>query len=268
VELNATGEQATVDWLNSFLSRLHETHSLTPTIRERVSHLPLLPVRIAWTGEHRRVSVEQWNAAIASGQLFGPSQQTEVWLRLLLPALPNWSCIIHDWNVPSWFASQHEPSLTTLTAASLIVTQPSLGEFTARAAIVRNFLSQPQMPAGLCLAIRYLMHGHAAQAGDSDSSLFMPSTQAGEQIWSRLIKQLLIHEGGENSWRLLDQQWATVLSPQAQQDISVSTIDAQGAWEELMTAVADFSSLEFTPKEWCAADVAKLLHGLFQAGHD
>ena len=266
VELNATDDQTAVDWLNSFLSRLHETHSLTPAIRARISHLPLLPVRIARTGEHRRVSVEHWNAAIAPGQLFCPSPQTEVWLRLLLPALPDWSCIIHDWNIPSWFSGQDVPSLTNLTAASVIVAQSSLGDFTVRAAIVRNFLFQPQIPAAICLAVRYLMHGRAAQAGDSGSSLFMPSTQAGEHIWSRLIKQLLIHEGGENSWRLLDQQWATVLSPQAQQELSVSTIDAQGAWEELMTAVADFSSLEFSLKEWCAADVAKLLHGLFQAG--
>ena len=267
VELNATGDQAAVDWLNSFLTLLHEAHSLTPAIRERVSHLPLLPVRIARTGEHRRVSMEQWNAAITSGQLFGPSPQTEIWLRLLLPALPEWSCIIHDWNIPSWFAGQHGPSLTNLTAASVIVAQSTLGDFTARAAIVRNFLSQPHIPDEICLAVRYLMHGHAAKAGNGDSSLFMPSTQAGEQIWSRLIKQLLIHEGGENSWRLLDQQWASVLSPQAQQDLAVSTIDAQGAWEELMTAVADFSTLEFTVEDWCAADVSKLLHGLFQAGH-
>jgi hypothetical protein len=266
VELSATADQAAADWLNTFLTHLHETNALTPAIRQQVSNLPLLPVRVARTGEHRRVNADEWNAAIASGQLFAPSPQTEDWLRFLHPALPEWSCIIHEWNIPRWFAGEHASALNIQTAASAVVAQSRLGEFTARAALVRHFLSQPVIPSSVCLAVRYLMHGHAAQAGNGEPFLFMPSTQPGKLIWSRLIKQLLIHEGGENSWRLLHQQWASVLSPQAQQDLKVFTIDEQGAWEELMTAQIDFSTLQFPAAEWSDADVSMLLHGLFQAG--
>ncbi len=266
VQLSPTADQAAADWINALLTYLHETHSLTPAIRERVSTLPLLPVRVARTGVHRRVSAGEWDAAIAADQLFAPATQTDGWLRLLHPALPDWSCIIAEWTIPGWFTGQRPPLLNALTAASAVVSQSTLGEFTALAELVRHFISQPGLPDSLRLAVRYLMHGHAAHAQDREHFLFMPSTQPGMLIWSRLIKQLLIHEGGENSWRLLHQQWASVLSPQAQKDLTVSTIDQLGAWEELMTAQADFSTLEFPATEWSASDIATLLHGLFQVG--
>ena len=266
VQLSPTADKAAADWINALLNYLHETHSLTPAIRERVSTLPLLPVRVARTGVHQRVSAREWDAAIAADQLFAPATQTDGWLRLLHPALPDWSCIIAEWSIPGWFTGQHPAQLNALTAASAVVSQSTLGEFTALAELVRHFISQPGLPDPVRLAVRYLMHGHAAHAQDGEHFLFMPSTQPGMLIWSRLIKQLLIHEGGENSWRLLHRQWASVLSPQAQKDLTVSTIDALGAWEELMTAQADFSTLEFPGTEWSAADIATLLHGLFQAG--
>lgn len=266
VQLSPTSDQAAADWLNAFLTCLHESDSLTPTIRERVSTLPLLPVRVTRTGEHRRVSAGEWNAAIVADHLFAPAPQTDGWLRLLHPALPDWSCLIAGWTIPGWFTGQRPPLLNALTTASAVLSQSTLGEFTALAELVRHLISQPSMPEPVCLAVRYLMHGHAAQARNSQPCLFMPSTQAGQLIWSRLIKQLLIHEGGENSWRLLHPQWASVLSPQVQQDLTVSTIDAQGAWEELMTAQTDFSTLEFQAKDWSNVDIATLLHGLFQVG--
>ncbi|MGC3959668.1 MAG: hypothetical protein QM813_17595 [Verrucomicrobiota bacterium] len=87
VELPAAGEPATAEWLDAFLTQLHKSGSLTAAIRERVAQLPLLPVRVSRTGAHRRINPNEWDAAIASGALFGPSPQTEIWLRLLHPAL-------------------------------------------------------------------------------------------------------------------------------------------------------------------------------------
>lgn len=266
VQLGDTGDQAVADWLNAFLAHLHEDKSLTPSILECVSHLPLLSVCISRGGDSRRISMVEWNAAIASEKLFARTQQTEEWLRYLHPALPEWCCFIHDRNIPRWFVGKNAPSLNIHTASFVVVAQSRLGEFNARAGLVRQFLSMPVLPNEVSFAVRYLMHGHAPQARDGDHFLFMPSTQALKLIWSRLIKQLLIYEGGKNSWRLLDKQWASILSPQRQEDLKVSSVDEHGAWKELMIAQADFSTLEFLVDEWSDVDVATLLNGLFQAG--
>ncbi|MCC7376082.1 MAG: hypothetical protein IT581_15595 [Verrucomicrobiales bacterium] len=266
VELNHS-DRAPAEWLNGFLTSLRDKDSLTHALRERVSTLPLLPVRVTSTGEHRRISGTEWNAAIAAGQLFAPAAQTDGWLRLLHPALPGWSCLTAEWTMPGWFMGQYPPLLNAPAAAAAVLAHPTLGGFRELTELVRHFISQPGMCDLVRLAGRYLMHGDAAQARSGQPLLFMPSTQPSQLIWSRLIKQVLIHEGGENSWRLLHQQWASVLSLQAQQDLTVSTIDAQGAWEELMTAQADFGTLEFPAEHWSDADVSALLHGLYQAGH-
>jgi hypothetical protein len=266
IELSPTADEAVAEWLNALLSHLYDTNSLTPAIIDRASSLPLLPVRVARTSAHIRVSAQEWVVATESGRLFALADPTAQWLRLLLAALPDWSCIIAYCNTPRWFTGHNPPVLEARLGATVVLSQSKLGQFTALAELVRNFVSHPVLPDSLRLAVRYLMHGHAAHAGDGEHFLFMPSTQPGKLIWSRLIEQLLIHEGGENSWRLLHQQWATVLSPQAQKDLTVSSIDEQGAWEELMTAQIDFSTLDFPVNKWSAADVATLLHGLFHAG--
>jgi hypothetical protein len=120
--------------------------------------------------------------------------------------------------------------------------------------------------ADVRLAIRFLMHGSAPHARDGNSLLFMPSAQPGQLIWSRPIKQLLEHEGGEHSWRLVGQEWAGVLSVQVQHALTVSTIDENGAWEELMTGQINFVALDFPISEWSRGDVSAVLQGLFQAG--
>lgn len=265
-QLSPTSDRAAAEWLNHFLDLLHGTKSLTAGIRERISQLPLLPVRAARTGTQTRISVREWEAASAAGQLFGPGPQTDAWLRLLDPSLPDWSCLIHDWRLPNWFEGSRPPLLDDLAAASAIVSQSRLGDFPSRAAVVHAFLSKSALPEPARVAVRYLMHTDASHASDPQPFLFVPSVQAAQLIWSRLIEALLRHEGGENSWRVLHQQWASVLSPQAQVDLSIATIDAQGAWEELMTAKADFSTLHLPVNDWSVAEVGILLHGLFQAG--
>jgi hypothetical protein len=266
VQLSPTDDTTVADWLNRFLDLLHEMNAVTPDIRDRVSRMPLLPVRIARTGARRRVSVSEWQAAVAAEQLFAPGQQTDNWLRVLHPALPEWSCIVAEWNLPAWFQGQHPSVLDGHIAASAVISQSRLGDFPARTELVRCYLSQTAMPEPVRLAVRYLMHGHAPQSQNDEQFLFVPSTHPGQLIWSRLIGALLLHEGGGNSWRVLHQQWASVLSPQALQALSISTIDAQGAWEELMTAQINFGTLDFPLKDWSIADIATLLHGLFQAG--
>lgn len=268
VQLSSNSEnQAAADWLNRFLSYLHADNSLTPAIRERISTLPLLPVRAAGTDEHRRLSAVEWDRAIASDHLFAQSAPRDGWLHLLRQALPDWSCLLAEWTMPAWFLGKRPPTIDALRAASAVLSQSRLGDFAALGDLVRHLVAQPDMPDAVCSAVRYLMHGNPAQAGNGQQFLFLPSTQTSQLIWSRLIKHLLIHEGGGNSWRLLHQQWASVLSPKTQQDLAVSTIDAQGAWEELRTAQIDFSTLEFHVAEWSDADIATLLHGLFQASN-
>jgi hypothetical protein len=266
VQLSPTGDEVAADWLNEFLSRLNDANSLTPAIRERIYHLPLLPVREARSGTQLRISAREWENESQLGNLFSLADPTNHWLRLLLAGLPEWSCRIAYRYPPPWFIGHHPSSLDAHVAANAVLSQSRLGQFPALAELVRNFVAHPVMPETLRLAVRFLMHGHAGHAADGEHFLFMPSTQTSQLIWSRLIKQLLIHEGGENSWRLLHQQWASVFSSQVQQDLKITTIDQQGAWEELMTATADFTSMDFPLAEWGADDVATLLYGLFQAG--
>ena len=98
------------------------------------------------------------------------------------------------------------------------------------------------------------------------SLLFLPSTQQGQQIWSRLIEQLLENDGGNDSWRLLHDQWAPLLSPQVARELNVSTIDADGAWAALADGQVNLHELEFAADLWPSNDVHALMQGLFQAG--
>ena len=63
--------------------------------------------------------------------------------------------------------------------------------------------------------------------------------------------------------------WVRALAIEAfYSDFVAPGLDAQGAWEELMTAKADFSTLQFPIAEWSDVDIAALLYGLFQVGRE
>src|SRR5207249_4375763 len=112
------------------------------------------------------------------------------------------------------------------------------------------------------LAMRFLMHADAPHAREDASPLFVPSTQRGEHIWTRLIQQLLAIRSGEDSWRLLDIAWAPLLSPQLQQQVNAWTFGASAAWTELTAAKTDPANLQFPADEWPAADICTLVQGL------
>ena len=268
VQLGATGNDKSAAWINQFLDRLYEANSLTPAIHEQISTLPLLPVSDVRTKAIRRVGARDWDAMVQGGRLLAPPNAGEQWFHLLCDGLPDWSCLVaHVSGLPRWFTGMQPSSCNGITSAAVVLFQSKLGPFPARVKLFEALASLAPLDTEVRLAMRFLMHGSAPHARDGDNLLFMPSTQPGQFIWSRLIEQLLKHEGGENSWRLLHQAWATVLSPHIQQELTVSTIDEHGAWEELMTGQIDFDALEFPIDEWSSADVSALLQGLFQAGH-
>lgn len=267
VQLGSTGDETTAAWLNDFLNQLYENNTLTPSIRDRASVLPLLPARVARTNASVRLSPREWFASVEAGNLFAADNQTGSLLGLLCAALPEWSCLVAtDAGLPQWFTEPHPPICNNTHAATVVLGQTRLGSFVDRKNLVKAFSSLTRRDSGLCLAIRFLMHANAPHVRDSAKSLFLPSIQHGEQIWTRLIGQLLKNDGGADSWRLLPPEWASVLSQDLQQELKVSTIDATGAWHELIKGQVDLHALEFAPDHWSADDVCALLQGLYQAG--
>lgn len=267
VQLGSTGGDKTAAWISHFLERLHENGSLTPRVWELVSSLPLLSVTDLRTKASRRLSAQDWDSFAQSGQLLAASNAGGEWFHLLCDVLPEWSCLVAPTCVlPRWFTGQRPSTCDGVTTASIVLAHPNLGAFPARVRLLEALAPLSVSESDVRLAMRLLMHGSAPHARDGTSLLFMPSAQPGQSIWSRLIKQLLDHEGGEHSWRLVAQEWATVLSVQVQHALAISTIDEKGAWEELMTGQIDFDSLDFPISEWSGGDVAAVLQGLFQAG--
>ena len=267
LQLGPSGDGATVDWLNRFLNHLHERGTLSPAIRERVSGLPLLPARVARTNATVRLSAQEWLAAVEGKRLFASHSQTDHWLGLLCAALPDWSCFVATTvGLPQWFTGTHPPVCDPIMAAGIVLTQTSLGSFVHRTKLVQAFASLAERDPDQRLAIRFLMHAIALHAHEGAQLLFMPSTQHGQEIWSRLIEQLLKNDGGADSWRLLHTEWASVLSPQQQRELNVLTIDRDGAWAELMKGQVNLHGLEFPSDQWSTNDVCALLQGLFEAG--
>ena len=235
VQLGATGDEATADWLNRFLNYLHEHSALTSAIRDRVSVLPLLLARVVRTNASVRLSAREWVESVKADRLFGPDNQSGGWLGLLCAALPNWSCLVAaGGGLPQWFTGSPPPICDATTAAEIVLTQTVLGNFVHRTKLVQTFASLAERDAGQRLAMRFLLHANVVHAQEGAQLLFMPSSQHGQEIWSRLIEQLLKNDGGTDSWRLLHDQWASVLSTQQQRELNVSTIDSDGAWAELM----------------------------------
>lgn len=145
--------------------------------------------------------------------------------------------------------------------------QITLGQFTARSALVRALAQQTFPSAELTNAMRYLMHGSSQHARDTQN-LFVPSLQPGQRIWAKLIGQILSGEDSEHSWRLLDTEWGTELSPQIQHRLRIYTVDAEGAWSELLNGLVDVQMLSFPNDESPFHDISNLLKGLFEAGQN
>ena len=267
VRLGSTGDETAALWINNFLNYLHEHGSLTETIRNRASVLPLLPVRDARTNMQQRLSRREWFEAVEAYSLFLPDSQKVDWVGLLCAALPNWSCFIASGtSFPQWLGGTRPPTCDGVTAAKIVLTQTSLGSFIPRARLVEALASLPHRESEICLAIRFILHAKGLHAKEGAKLLFLPSTQQGQQIWSRLIGQLLQNDGGNDSWRLLHDRWAPLLSPQLARELNVSTIDADGAWAALVDGQVNVYELEFAADPWPASDVYALMQGLFQAG--
>jgi hypothetical protein len=267
VRLGPTGDEAAAVWLNRFLAYLQGHEAMTPAIRDRASALPLLSALDARTHTPLRLCGREWYAAVEANRLFAPDNQNDGWLRLLCSALPDWHCFLaNEWELPRWFIGERPRTCDNIRAARIVLTQDCLGGFVPRTKLVGAFASLGSRDAGHRLAMRFLMHSDKTHSQDETKLLFMPSTQHREQIWSRLIEQLLKNDGGADSWRLLHTEWASVLSSNLQHELGISTVDASGAWEELMKGQVDLHALEFLPDQWSGNDVSALLQGLFQAG--
>lgn len=268
VQLGSAGrDKAAAYWINLFLDRLHENGALTPRIRKRVSSLPLLSVTDLRSKSSRWLSAQDWDSFVQSGHLLAAPNAGEQWSHLLCDVLPEWSCLVATmWGLPLWFTGLPPSACDGVKTAALVLAHTNLGVLPARAKLLEALSPLAPSGADVGLAMRFLMHGSAPHSRDGNSLLFMPSAQPGQLIWSRLIKQLLEHEGGEHAWRLVAQEWAGVLSAQVQHALTVSTIDENGAWEELMTGQINFVALDFPISEWAGGDVSAVLQGLFQAG--
>jgi hypothetical protein len=266
VHLEPTGDKATAIWLNTFLDQLKRNGMLTPNIRDAVFTLPLLESINVRTNERGRISVQEWETLIETHQLFAGDSESRRWLGMLCNALPKWACRIVNSEYPEWFDGEHALQCDPTIAAGIVLNEDVLGTFADRASLVSAFPSTFQKETKQYLSIRYLMHGNPSHCHNGETSLFVPSVQSGEEIWSRLIRQLLRKDGDIDSWRLLSDEWSSVLSAQFQRDLNVSTIDAPGAWSELSKGLIDLACLEFLRDDWSDDDVSALLRGLFHVG--
>lgn len=266
VSLDPTADETTADWIKRFLEQLQEQQPLTPAIREQAALLPLLTIEDVRTKSRRRINVTEWESLRKNSQLFA-SYGSERWLGLLCEAFPNTSFhVCADSSLPGWFTGTYPPSCNETIAAAIVLSQPEIGAFNHRVKLFKAFAALTYHTQEIRLAMRYLVHGEAAHARDGETRLFTSSTMPSQRIWSRLIEQLLGNDGGANSWRLLHSEWAPILSPQIQQELAISPVDATGALNELMNGLADPSALEFASDEWTQADISALLQGLYQAG--
>jgi hypothetical protein len=257
--------ESTAEWINDLLNHLHDQGALTPAIRDCAMDLPLLHARNARSDALLRLTGSQWLESARGLNLFGESSQTKLWTGVLCAALPQWACFI-DLTPPRWFKGSYPLALNVNTAAEIVLGETVLGGFHERARLVEGLAPHTHLYKVTSSAIRFLMHGDPAHARDSEKMLFLPSTQHGQHVWSRLIKQLLRKDGGSDSWRLLHDQWAPILSQQVQREVHVCTVDASGAWGELVRCGSALENLEFPADEWSIDDICTIFEGLFQAG--
>lgn len=267
VNLGPAGDDATVVWLNDFLNHLHRTNTLSAEIFSMVSGLPLLTARDVRTNRPVRLSAHQWSSYVGSGHLFQADMQPESWLRFLSAVLPDWSCLVATSDqLPMWFARPELPICDGVAAAQAVLSQCTLGSFVARAKLFGAFAALVRRDSEHHLAMRFLLHDSSKNSQEKVKVLFMPPAHSTQGIWTRLIQQLLTKEDGIDSWRLLHEQWSSILSPQLQQELNISTIDADGAWAELIDGQVNPQELQFKSEEWSTDDICFLIQGLFQAG--
>lgn len=266
IKVEPTGSENTIRWINDFLDDLKQNNNFKPRIADVISTLPLLPVRDAWTNAMQRVSVKEWESLCQKDLLFAPPIASEKWLRLLCEAFPNISFIVSDHDLPRWFAGNRAPSCDETSAARVVLRQANLGSFPSRAKLWGAFAFLPQRPPLVILALRYLMHADSANAEDETTSLWIPSEMPEQQVWFRVFDYLYKEDGGTKSKRLLPSEWVNLLNPMIREELKIITIDAEGAWNELMKNQSALSNLEFPPDEWLDKDIATLLQGLYQAG--
>ena len=268
VQPAAALDEAAASWINNFLDTLCEGEVLARTIRDVVSGLPLLTVTDARTRVSRRISANEWDSFNSEGRLFARESTAEPWLSLLCDALPEWSCLVVSSNlIPRWFCTTWLPTIDAVGASAVTLAQTKLGTFSARSNLVRRLTQNVALGTEVRLAIRYLMHASSPDTR-TNLTLFVPSTQHNQQIWSRLIGQLLTTDTGVSSWRLLDTEWGPELSHQVQQTLGIHTVDAEGVWAELSNDKVDLGALSFPSDEWSLTDVSALLKGLFEAGEN
>jgi len=264
VELDPKKDEATAVWLNDFLNQLHDHSSLSERTIKTISRLPLIGVDDT-SLSYLRVSASEWSARIESNRLFEVDPASR-WLDLLSAALPDWSYVIAR-HTPRWFAGSSPKLCDSKAASKIVLSQARLGELVNCLNLVHQFASATERDLQIQLAMRFLMHADVNHLQDIESKLFVPSTEPDQHVWGRLIEQLLSQEGKEESWRLLRSEWAPVLSPQVQSELNILTVDAKGAWTELMGSVIAVESLEFALDQWFTSEVSTVFEGLYKAGN-
>lgn len=259
------GDDAAPTWINRFLGYLHAHGDLSSAIRERASELPLLVVQDARKKTRARISGREWLTLVEGHKLFRADGGSTKWTSLLCEVLPTWSCFLAT-ELPRWFDDSGPPICNGTTAAQVVLEATEFGNFVDRKQLVEALTPEIHFGQTVARAIRLLMHANPSYARDTEKSLFLPSTQQEQQIWARILEQILARNGGADSWRLLHVQWALVLSPQLQHELNVSTIDAKGLWTELVSCGSGVDALEFPIEQWSTDDVCTIFAGLFQAG--
>ena len=264
-DLSSSDCHSTMEWINELLTQLHDHGSLTSEVLKYAMDLPLLEAKSVRTDALIRLTGNQWLQSAENLTLFGEVGQTRYWARLLCGALPDWV----SWAgsiPPRWFQHSVLASLNATTAAEIILGQSSFGDFPHRSQLVQALAQYTRFAKAVPSAMRLLMHGDSAHAQDETTILFVPSTQLGQRIWMRLIKQLLSRTGEAESWRLLDDQWSLILSQQIQTELNVYSVDATGAWAELVNCGSGLETLVFSVNEWTTEDVCTVFEGVFQVG--
>ncbi|HYD16451.1 MAG TPA: hypothetical protein VEB03_00440 [Candidatus Nanoarchaeia archaeon] len=257
-----TADSDTALWLNSFLDYVHDHGGLSSAVRQRALELPLLTVRGIDSQSRTLITGERWFELRQCQMLFAESGNPK-WIRLLADSLPNWTCFLCS-ATPRWFREQVPASCNAATAAQIVLNQEALGEFASCKKLVEALLPEVAFGRAIAPAIRFLMHGNVGHKGDTKEVLFV--AEGSQNVWARVLEQLFEEQGGSQSWRLLAREWMPVLSPQAQLDINVSAVDANGVWTELTTNEVFVPQLVFPPATWSTLDICALFEGLYQAG--
>lgn len=254
----------TASWVNDFLDYLHDHGGLSAAVRQRALELPLLTIRGIDSQSRTLITGGRWFELRQCQMLFGESGNPK-WIRLLADSLPNWTCFLSSEN-PRWFREQVPAPCNATTAAQIVLDQESLGEFIPCKKLVEALLPEVAFSRAITPAIRFLMHGDTCHKGDTKELLFV--AEGSQNIWARILEQLFEKQGGSQSWRLLAREWTQVLSPQAQLEVNVSAVDANGVWTELTSNEDLVSKLDFAPAVWSTAEISSLLEGAFQAARD